>query len=205
MKYNIDWKGLVTKYNYRTAEAICCRHKDDPANFLDRRSESGVIGNSFAALLAEDYPSMFFINPHSDGHPDVLPPYTECPEILPWITVPTKKHCPYGLFDAKSHRIEYGERFNVCASAHHRKTRALLNIVWTKLNNIPIVLGLAYAEIIKEDWRKVTKPKTDESGTTSGTGVNGKGLKKLRTGWIIMDKSYTDTFGIRSIEDYHLS
>ena len=153
-----------------------------PYNFIPLRNKSGGVAEGLAAMFCSKTNS-HVENPHEDGYPDILPNNEEARD---WIKTPTLEDFRgEGGFDMKAKYIK--DRVDTNASAHHRKTTHVMNVIWTFENGIPKIIGITYADdLIEDDWGKPNMG-TKESKTTPSCSVNKFGKRKLRAGWVLME------------------
>lgn len=186
-KFNMDeLENIIIDANNYFIEAYKVRHKYDPANFIPLRGTSGGVGEAFAAILADSNKNLIE-NPHPDGYPDILPLIVDAKE---WIENPTVKDFKHGGFDVKGKFISDGDRLDVGASAHHRYTSAVLNVIWTWRNNAPFIIALAYINNLKEDDWGVPKMSSNGGKTTPSCSLKGNGKSKLRMNWLFVHENY---------------
>jgi len=124
-------------------------------------------------------------NPHEDGYPDILP---NNEEAKPWIETPTLKDFKgAGGFDMKSTYVN--GKIDTNASAHHKKTTSVMNVIWTFKNEIPQIIGITYTDDLTENNWGTPSPGRSGSKTTPSCSINKFGKIKLRAGWMLMEEN----------------
>ena len=176
-------KECIIEWNegMKAAKSIFPFH---PYNYIPLRNKSGGVAEGYAALFCTKTDS-HVENPHPDGYPDILPNNEDASY---WIETPTLEDFKgEGGFDMKSLYIK--DKVDTNASAHHKKTTCVMNVIWKFENDIPKIIGVTYADnLTEDDWGTPTMGKK-ESKTTPSCSVNKSGKKKLRSGWVIMEEN----------------
>ena len=155
-----------------------------PYNFIPLRNKSGGVAEGLAGMFVSKVNS-HVENPHEDGYPDILP---NNEEAKPWIETPTLKDFKgSGGFDMKSKYVN--GKIDTNASAHHKKTTSVMNVIWTFKNEIPQIIGITYADDLTENNWGTPSPGSSGSKTTPSCSINKFGKIKLRAGWVLMEEN----------------
>ena len=182
----------VSEWNVGMKTSILgfCYH---PYNYIPLRNKSGGVAEAFAGMYVS-MTNSHVENPHPDGYPDILP---NNEEARSWIEIPTLEDFKgEGGFDMKS--VYVNSKIDTNATAHHKFTTSVMNVIWTFKDNTPQIIGITYADdLIKDDWGT---PSMGFSGskTTPCCSVNKFGKKKLRAGWVLLEENLK----LRSKEDW---
>lgn len=155
-----------------------------PYNFIPLRNKSGGVAEGLAGMFVSKVNS-HVENPHEDGYPDILP---NNEEAKPWIETPTLKDFKgAGGFDMKSTYVN--GKIDTNASAHHKKTTSVMNVIWTFKNEIPQIIGITYTDDLTENNWGTPSPGRSGSKTTPSCSINKFGKIKLRAGWVLMEEN----------------
>jgi len=173
--------NTVNGWNKLMVDEYAKISKFHPWNHIPVRNQSGGIAESFASYMCATNETLVE-NPCGDGYPDILP---NIPEAQPWIDNPTtENYLGPGGFDVKA--LLAREKIDTNASAHHRQTTKVLNVIWNFFDNIPQVIGVTYTNSLVEDDWGVPSSGSVGSKTTPSCSLRSSGKKKLREGWVIL-------------------
>lgn len=215
----------IRKALHKANQKIYHIDKLEPEIFslLGMRNLSAFLGEIFASSLASVSDGKFIKNPHQDGYPDLLAmtelgktSYENLKNNLqdkkpfsPFLTggIEIKATCGsvptpavFSKLGLKKPNLGDSRIYSITGyewKAHHRETNNLIGLVWDFIENKPIIVGIFYSAILKEeDWGNIVKPKEGGGRTTSVSIMTRSGVGKMYKGWlaIIDDPLYIKFF-----------